>query len=144
VAIQPGGGMWTDSSDARIKNVLGNYDHGLAEILQLNPVRYTFKGNDSQFPTPEPQEEGDTRLPQQTPHGAVVGKEFIGIVAQDVEGVLPETITLREAYIDNQKVTDLREFNGSALTYALINAVKELSAANDALVARVAALEGAP
>ena len=47
-AAKPGGGSWTDSSDVRVKNILGDYTSGLASIRALQPVRYTFKGNDTQ------------------------------------------------------------------------------------------------
>jgi hypothetical protein len=47
---KPGGGAWLDSSDSRIKNVIGDYDSGLDDILALQPVRYTFKGNDTSGP----------------------------------------------------------------------------------------------
>jgi len=128
---QPGGGMWGDSSDARIKTVNGNYEHGLAEIKQIQPVRYTFNNND-QVRTTRAEEE------YVHPHQDVAGKEFIGVVAQDIEGVLPETVSQRAAIIDGQPVTDMRMFDGSPLVYALINAVKELSARIEALEAAAA------
>jgi hypothetical protein len=46
-AWKPGGGPWGDSSDARIKNVIGDYQNGLDAIRTLRPVKYTFIGNDT-------------------------------------------------------------------------------------------------
>ena len=49
-AYKPGGGVWGDSSDLRIKNVWNDYLDGLDQIKQLRPVRYSFKGNDTAKP----------------------------------------------------------------------------------------------
>jgi Chaperone of endosialidase len=143
---KPGGGFWADSSDARIKNVVGDYTQGLQAILALNPVRYTFKGNDY---TPD-----DIALPQFDPmdetkavttytemkslhhYAAESGKEFIGLVADDVEPIMPELIsTMEPTVVDGVRVTDLRGLDCTAIVFALINAVKELKAEIDALKA---------
>jgi hypothetical protein len=127
-AAKPGGGSWIDSSDIRIKNVLGKYEHGLAEILKINPIRYSLKGNHSRK-APEAEPDGvrahlDTTV------------EYVGVIAQEMETALPETISRTVGYIDDKQVDDLLMYDSSALPYALINAVKELAA-------RVAALENA-
>jgi hypothetical protein len=147
-AFKPGGGSWADSSDARIKNVLGPYDNGLASIIGLSPVRFTFKGNDT---TDEPRSEAQVlpgrRAARNTvevpypnsPHyaAAVEAREFIGLIAQDVEVAFPRMVTQKEGYIDGVAVTDLRDIDTTPLIYALVNAVKELTA-------RLEALEAAP
>jgi hypothetical protein len=152
-AWKPGGGDWADSSDARIKTVLGDYDNGLASILLLNPVRYVFKGNDtaagvapSVFAAlPPPDDDMHTReliVPYaNSPHhqAAVTQKEFIGLIAQECETAFPEIVTKREGMIDGNIVTDLRALDPSALTYALINAVKELAAEVNTLKTQLAA-----
>jgi hypothetical protein len=153
-AWKPGGGDWADSSDSRIKNVLGDYSNGLESILTLTPVRYTFKGNDTAIDAapsvhaalPPPDDVGPHELVvpyANSPHyqAAVTQKEFIGLIAQAAETAFPEIIEKRSGMIDGIIVTDLRALDPSALTYALINAVKELSAINNALTERVAALE---
>lgn len=118
IAVKTGGGTWQAPSDIRLKTVHGAYEHGLAEALLINPKRYAYNN------------EPDV--------------EWVGLVAQEVETVLPETVTLYEGEIDGKTVTDLRQFDPSPLTYMLINAVKELSAKLDAAEARIAALEGTP
>jgi len=153
LARKPGGGTWTDSSDARIKNVLGNYDNGLDAILQLQPVRYAFKGND----TPEgavPQhrvelDENAQPLPTSkdaptVPYGnsphynvAVEQQEFIGLIAQAVEGAIPEMVSRRAAMIDGQPVTDMRDLDTGPLLFALVNAVKTMAARIEALEAQL-------
>ncbi len=53
--LKPGGGPWSDSSDERIKTVTREYTTGLAAIKGLRPVRYIFKGNDTnEIPAPLP------------------------------------------------------------------------------------------
>ena len=44
------GGSFTAPSDARIKTVVGDYESGLAEVLALHPVRYTYNGVDVSRP----------------------------------------------------------------------------------------------
>jgi hypothetical protein len=117
-AQKPGGGPWLDSSDARIKNVLEDYTPGLDEILELQPKIFTYKGNDTQ------EENGESV------HKTVAeqNKEFVGLIAQDVEPVLPGMVLKSGGYIDGVRVDDLRTLDSSELIYALVNAVKTLTA----------------
>jgi hypothetical protein len=145
-AYKPGGGLWADSSDARIKNELGNYPRGLSEIAQLRPVYYTYKGNDTNEPPANNKDANgdviDEPLTVPYPnsnHNAVAkaGTKYAGLIAQEVEAIFPEMVTKRSAYIDGEPVTDLRDLDTSPLIFALINAVKELKA-------RIDVLEGTP
>ena len=124
-AFKPGGGVWADTSDARIKNVLGDYTSGLDAVTALNPVRFTFKGNDTVHA-------GDT---SSHATAAAEATEFVGLIAQDAKAALPEMVTTIDAYIDGAAVTDLHQLDTTPLIYALINAIKELKA-------RVETLEG--
>ena len=67
---------------------------------------------------------------------AVAEKLFTGLVAQEVETIFPEMVSERAGYVDGVAVTDLKDIDTGPLLFALVNAVKELSA-------RVVALEGA-
>ena len=143
---KPGGGVWADASDARIKNVEGDYTRGLTEIAQLRPVTYTFKGNDTSV---QPDHimtgiaEDDAKKTKEavvvpypnSPHKmpADNATKYTGLVAQEVEAVIPEMVTKRAAYIDGVAVTDLRDLDTSSLIFALVNAVKELKARVEAL-----------
>ena len=143
-AYKPGGGAWLDSSDARIKNVEGDYTRGLDAVAALRPITYTFKGNDT--PTAPSSE---VRLDDQSSkdaaivpygnsghyHPAKARTKFAGLVAQEVETIFPEMVTKREGYIDGAQVTDLRDLDTTPLVFALINAVKELKARVEALEA---------
>jgi hypothetical protein len=139
-AYKAGGGPWLAPSDARIKTVHNKYEPGLAEVIQLEPVNYTYKGNDTLT-----SELNRTKIhdddPEPIPHSGVAphpashhyivaksGKSFVGLVAQDVEEIFPDIISKRKGFIDGVEIDDMRDINPSNLTYALINAVKELNA----------------
>lgn len=135
---KPSGGPWIQTSDARIKTISGDYTKGLAELLQVVPKRYIYRGNETlgvdSMPPAAERAAGHPYPKSASFNAAAAGKEFIGIVAQEIEPIFPETISQWPGSIDGEAVTDLRIFDGNALTYALINAVKELAA-------RVAQLE---
>jgi len=147
-AYKPGGGAWTASSDARIKNELGDYTRGLDEIVALRPVYYTYKGNDTpsapaHFKTgDEEKDEISASLPLTVPYPnsahktvAEAGTKYAGLIAQEVEAVIPEMVTKRSGYIDGAAVEDLRDLDTTPLIFALINAVKELKARIEVLEA---------
>jgi len=141
-AWKPGGGSWADSSDARIKNVEGNYASGLAEIVTLNPVLFTFKGNDTvgqQAPTnrigpPSEDDEAEDLEAIAAPYAnsphykvATEGVTYIGLIAQECEAAFPEMVSLHEGTIDGEPVTDLRGLDITPLHFAMINAFKEIN-----------------
>ena len=147
-AYKPGGGPWGDSaSDERVKTIHGDYTSGLDEILQLQPVRYTFKGNETHeppaamqaLPGKEQQPAPKSAPYPNSPHYGVAqeGTEFVGLIAQAVETVFPNMVAQREGFIDGQPVTDLRAINTGELIFALVNAVKTLAARVEALEAPV-------
>jgi hypothetical protein len=115
-AYKLGGGPWLTHSDRRIKDVHGEYPSGLAQVEQLQPVIYSYKGNDA----------APSRA---SPHGsaAVSGKKLIGLVAQDCEELFPEMVARRPGFVDGVAVSDLRDLDTGPLLYAMLNAIKELS-----------------
>lgn len=159
-AFKPGGGAWADSSDVRIKNVLGDYTSGLDAILALRPVTFTFKGNETHEPPlgdpvhsmdlnnrePYDQLSKEEKAARQdpvvpyanSPHRAAADsqQQFIGLIAQECEGAMPELVSTRTAFIDGEEVTDLRDVDNTPLIFALINAVKTLTARIEALEAK--------
>jgi hypothetical protein len=129
--FQAGGGPWNALSDARIKTVESEYEQGLAAVMALRPVVYRYRGN-------ETTREGEKSMNQWT---VDEGKSFIGLVAQEAEVPMPEMVKQGEGFIDGEPVTDLRSLDTGPLTFALVNAVKELSAMVETLTARIAVLE---
>jgi hypothetical protein len=108
-AAKPGGGVWSDNSDARLKDIHGDYSDGLEAILRLQPKRFSFNTDPD--------------------------VEYVGFVGQDIEQVLPATVTKRRGMIDGVTVDDLRHVDATRVFYALVNAVQQLAA-------QVAALAG--
>lgn len=92
------GTAWTAISDERLKTVGENYSHGLSEILKLNTVRFRYKD---------------------IPEMSLDSKdEHIGFIAQEVQEVIPEAVSLREdGYL---------ELNVDPIHWASINAIQEL------------------
>jgi hypothetical protein len=122
-AAKPTSALWTIASDSRIKTETGEYTKGLDAVCALRPITYQYNGA-----------AGFT----------ADGKENISIVAQEAMQHFPECVGTFEALLNegDEEKTELYNWNGHALTFALVNAVKELKTANDALAARVAQLEG--
>ena len=102
------------ASDARFKKHVTPFNPALGSLVALQPVHYHWRA--AEFPD---RHFGDSRA--------------YGLVAQDVEKVLPELVVTND---DGYKAVDY-----SKLPLLTIQAVKELKAENDALKDRVAELE---
>ena len=100
------------TSDIRLKNKLGSVSYGLSEINQINPIKFSFKKDES-------------------------NRQQIGFSAQDIKSIIPEAVFNSECSynIEGTQVDDTLGMDYVALVPVLVNAVKELSA-------KVAALEG--
>lgn len=109
---KPSGGSFNTTSDERLKTIQGTYTLGLDAIKQLNPIK--FKYNDH---------ERNAKIP-----AAIKDNTYIGLIAQAVE----------QTSLTGMVSTDpdgFKSINNSELVYALVNAVKELTA-------RIETLEG--
>lgn len=100
-AYKPGGGFWSVISDARLKRNIKPFSLGLNALLSVNPVTYSYNGMAG------------------TPND---GKEYVGVIAQDIQQHLPFMV---EPYNDKYLSVD-----GTPLVYMLINSVKELHQKN--------------
>jgi hypothetical protein len=129
-ANKTGGGTWAAFSDRRLKKDVIPYTDGLTELLQINPVKFKYIGEFAMEDNPE--------------------KEFIGVIAQEVKEVAPymvETVTYKperitefdpndedgssSTYKKTEGLTpgqDLLSYDASALSYMLINSIKEQQA----------------
>lgn len=109
-AGKPGGGTWTASSDARLKQDIRPFTDGLEAILKINPIWYHYNslsGYDTQ-------------------------PEYVGVIAQELQEVAPYMVTVSEKKM-NDGSSGYLQVDNSAMTYMLINAVKEQQAEIDAL-----------
>jgi hypothetical protein len=104
-----GGGTFNSYSDSRYKQDISAYGKGLAEIKQVEPKNYRFTAEFMKSDSPS--------------------QAFVGVIAQELEGTAFANCVKTDA--NGYKIVDTSE-----LTFALINAVKELSVKIDQLEAR--------
>ena len=115
-AAKPTSNTWTISSDARVKEVIGPYTRGVADIVALEPRYYRLNGA----------------------FGSVDdGRVHVSVIAQEAQATWPEMIgtydhTDKDAD-DVETVTELLNLNTNELQWALVNAIKELAQRVEAL-----------
>ena len=108
VKLTGGSTSWAALSDSRLKDIIEPISNAIDKVDQLNPVFYTLKADESQI-------------------------RRVGLIAQDVQAVLPEAVST-----DNDGFLTLRY---SELIPLAIGAIKELSAENTTLKTQMSALE---
>jgi len=116
---------WAQTSDQRLKKNIVDSPIGLAEINQLKVRNFEYKTKDD---LSEIESDGLVEADIIDTSGVQVGA-----IAQEIQAVLPKCVTEQD--------TGVLSLNTDNLTWHLIKAVQELSAKNDALTARVTALE---
>ena len=104
-----GGGSFNSYSDSRYKQDISAYRKGLAEIKQVEPKNYRYTAEFMKSDSPS--------------------QAFVGVIAQELEGTAFANCVKTDA--NGYKIVDTSE-----LTFALINAVKELSSRIEQLEAR--------
>jgi len=101
-----GSASWLIPSDARLKEDVRELEAGLAQLQRVRPVRFRYNGR----------------------AGTPAGQEGVGVLGQEIEKIFPEMIRRVPGGLDGEPGTeDLRIYDGSALTFVLVNAVKELA-----------------
>jgi hypothetical protein len=106
-AAKPSTNTWTIASDSRLKENINPFTKGLEAIKKINPVTYDYNGKGGYAPT----------------------KDNVGVIAQEIKSIVPEGVSTFKAKLDesDEQDTELLNFNSHALTYILVNAVKELA-----------------
>lgn len=119
-----GGGDWLALSDARTKTNVQPFTDGLDALRAIRPVQYHYKQ--------------DIIADNNAAH--------IGVIAQEIQKVAPYTV--QETHIqlpgstdDNPKTMDVLAYDGTAVRYIIINAVKELDAKVQTLQGELAAVQ---
>ena len=84
-------------SDQRLKNIKGRFNSGLKAVMQLQPIRYEYKPNNSM--------------------GITTTGEYIGFGAQQVQTVITH------AFSENDK--GYLMVNNDPIVWAMLNAIKE-------------------
>ena len=75
--VANGGTSWTSSSDERLKNITGQIENALDKVNQLRAAKFTWKSDTSNKPQ-------------------------IGLIAQDVQKVLPEVVNSSAYVMDDE------------------------------------------
>ena len=121
-ATKASGTAWVNPSDSRLKRDIIDYDKGLVELNNVRVRKWKFNGKG----------------------GTIDGSDAIGVIADEIMTVLPETVTEYEAKLnpDDETNTKIKKFDATEITWLLVNSVKELSAKLDEANARIAKLEG--
>lgn|GEM_PF-3023983 len=108
-----GGGSWLAYSDKRLKSSITDYGYGLDEIGRIQPVNFQYTKNN--------------------PLGLTSGKQYVGVVAQDLQKIMPEAVT--------KNANGYLNVDNDYVIWASVNAIKDLKAENEALKARLETLE---
>jgi hypothetical protein len=115
VSITDGATAWAANSDERLKDIIAPITSALEGVQSLRAVRYSWKNDDAKVP-------------------------HIGLIAQDVQKVLPEVVQSFKLPLSDDETEYLTVAYTETIPL-LVAALQELSAKNDALEARLAKLE---
>ena len=96
---------WQTPSDSRLKNVVGNADKGLTELMKLSEIKYTYIADN--------------------PFGLVPNQAHTGLIAQDVQQVFPEAVTQDRGYLT---------LNTTPIFWAMLKGIQELNTKNNLFV----------
>ena len=107
-ALLTSGGAFSNASDERLKENITDIPYGLAEIKQLKPKKYNMITD---------------------------GELQIGLIAQEVETIIPEVVT-------TSGEANMKSLSYGNLNAVLIKAIQEQQTIIDALTARIETLEG--
>jgi hypothetical protein len=106
---------WSALSDARLKNVKSTYTNALADIAQIQPVKFTWKSD-------------------------ATNKPCVGVLAQSVKEVVPESIEMN-AMPNSEDKTEYLSIRYTELIPLLIASIQEQQALIESLTTRLTALE---
>jgi hypothetical protein len=122
---------WTQTSDVRLKTNIQDDSLGLSFVNRLRPVKFNWK----------PSNEIDPSLPQYSEVNERNTTTVIhGLIAQEVKAALDAEGVNTFAGWD-EGIDGTQAISREMFVSPLIKAIQELSAANEALTARIAALE---
>ncbi len=113
-AGKPGGSSWSNASDRRLKENILPYSDGLQQLLKIKPVKYHYNAASGYDTKPE----------------------YVGIIAQDLQTVAPYMVSTLK-----KEDKEYLSVDNSAMTYMLINAVKEQQQQIEALKAEIELLK---
>lgn len=101
-AYKAGGGMWVDSSERRFKDEIEDYSAGLDVVTRLRPRSYRLNGL--------------------APGHIESERRHVGLIADEAADIMPEI--MGEWPLGDETIATV---DGTAIVYALVNSVRELS-----------------
>jgi len=123
-ATKASGTTWANPSDVRLKDNIQPFAKGLNEILKVDVKTWEYNGKG----------------------GTVAGTKGLGVIADEVMQVLPDTVDTYSAKLnpDDAEEIDIKRFDATEITWLLVNSIKEQQALITDLQTRLAALEAKP
>ena len=112
---------WSTTSDERVKTNIADYTLGLDALGQVNVKTFNYR-SDSDIATNSPELADSDGLVHE---GLDTEKTEVGIIAQELELILPNTITTRD--------NGMKSVNKDELFWVMLNSIKELKARVEAL-----------
>jgi hypothetical protein len=105
-AAKSGSAAWKTASDKRVKKDITPFTDGLDLLKKLKPVNYKYNGK--------------AGLPGDAP--------YVGLLAQDVQEVFPYMVGTFKAKMESsdEQETDVLSLDINALTYVMVNSLREL------------------
>jgi hypothetical protein len=120
-ATKASGTTWANPSDIRLKDNIQDFNKGLTELLQVNVKTWEYNGKG----------------------GTVEGTKGIGVIADEIQTILPETVDTYKAKLNTNDAddTDIKRFDATEITWLLVNSIQEQQTIINDLKARVETLE---
>ncbi len=135
VQLNPGASSWTTISDERLKNDIENISGAVSKIMDISGITYTIRDD---LPIDH------SNNPKQNNNDTEYGpRRRVGLIAQQVQKVLPEAVYKYSMKDDNG---DNEDYLGIAYTEViplLVEAIKEQQKNIEILESRIATLENA-
>jgi hypothetical protein len=112
VQLNSGATAWSAASDVRLKNVTGKYDNALADIAQIEPIKFTWKSDTKNTPQ-------------------------VGVLAHTVKEVVPEAVD-SQTLVRSEDTTEYLSVRYTELIPLMIASIQELKAEIDSLKQQLA------
>ena len=114
-AQKASGTTWSNPSDSRLKDNVVDYTKVSAELMQVRVCEWDYNGKG----------------------GTVAGMRGLGVIADEVMEVLPNTVTTYSSPMnpEDETAVDIKKFDATEITWLLVKTVQELTARIEALEA---------
>jgi hypothetical protein len=117
VYLTSGNTSWSSNSDLRLKNVTGTYENALNDIVQIEPIKFTWKADSSNKPQ-------------------------VGLSAQSVQKVIPEAVDTEALSIVGDNEEKYLSVRYTEVIPLLVASIKELKAIIDTQQEQINSLLG--